>query len=223
MTFGRIDVDLPEQERLARRDFVRLRIAVARRPALDHVRDVDVAALEADRLDDLRQQLTGAADERLALQVFVRAGRFADEHQLAHSDCRRRRRPGVRPELVQLAARAVADVRAQSAPSSAADDSPDSAGSRRLADLRDARSAPASRLGSRRALAPGGSRETPATPSSAKNCRCSASRARSVIVDAGAARRARRAVARRDRARPTATSVLDMQRQRAARRRARRA
>ena len=51
------DVDLPEQERLARRDLVRLRIAVLRRPALDHVGDVDVVARQLDRLDDLRQQL----------------------------------------------------------------------------------------------------------------------------------------------------------------------
>ena len=36
-------VDLPEQERLALLHFVRLGIAVARRPALDHVGDVDVA------------------------------------------------------------------------------------------------------------------------------------------------------------------------------------
>ena len=58
------DVDLPEQERLAGLDFVRLGIAVLRRPALDDVGDVDVVALEVDRLDDLRQQLAGAADER---------------------------------------------------------------------------------------------------------------------------------------------------------------
>ncbi len=36
-------VDLREEERLARGDFVRLGLAVAGRAALDHVRDVDVA------------------------------------------------------------------------------------------------------------------------------------------------------------------------------------
>src|SRR5208282_4811256 len=33
-------------------------------------------------LDDVGQQLTGAADKRLAAGVFVGAGRLADEHQL---------------------------------------------------------------------------------------------------------------------------------------------
>ena len=32
--------------------------------------------------DDLGEQLSGAADERLALQVFVRARPLADEHQV---------------------------------------------------------------------------------------------------------------------------------------------
>ena len=63
-------------------DFVGLGIAVLRRPALDDVRDVDVVARQLDRLDDLRQQLAGAADKRHALLVFVGAGRLADEHQV---------------------------------------------------------------------------------------------------------------------------------------------
>src|SRR3954469_13287133 len=57
------DVDLLEQERLAGLHFVLLGIAVAGRPALDHVGDIDVLALQVDRLDDLRQQLAGAADK----------------------------------------------------------------------------------------------------------------------------------------------------------------
>src|SRR5688500_4514287 len=75
-------VNLPEQERLALLHFVRLWIAVARRPALDDVGDVDVFAPQIDGLDDFRQELSGAADERLPLDVFIRAGRFADEHQV---------------------------------------------------------------------------------------------------------------------------------------------
>ena len=63
-------------------DFVRLGIAIARRAALDDVGDVHVLARQADRLDDLGQQLAGAADERLALLVLVRARRLADEHQV---------------------------------------------------------------------------------------------------------------------------------------------
>src|SRR5205823_10323302 len=44
--------------------------------------DVDLVALEIDRLDHLRQQLAGAADERDALDVFVAARRLADEHEV---------------------------------------------------------------------------------------------------------------------------------------------
>src|SRR6185503_173281 len=97
------------QERFAALDFIRFGIAVLRRPALDHVGDVDVVARQADRLDDFRQQLPGAADERNALDVLVAARRLADEHQVgvrvadAEHDLRA-------SERVQLAARAVADV-----------------------------------------------------------------------------------------------------------------
>src|SRR5262245_15268691 len=103
------DVDLPEQKRLARLDFVGLRIAVARRAALDHVRDVDVLALEIDRFDDLGQQLTGAADEWNPLNIFIGARSLTDEHQIgfgiadAEHDLRAAQR-------VQFAACAVADV-----------------------------------------------------------------------------------------------------------------
>ena len=65
------------------RHLVGLRVAVARRPALDDVGDVDLVARQADRLDDPGQQLPGAADERLALPVLVLARRLADEHQSA--------------------------------------------------------------------------------------------------------------------------------------------
>ena len=69
--FGRDRGDLAEEKRLARRDLVRLRVPVFGRPALDYVRDVDVIALQPDRLDDLREELAGAADEWNALNVFV--------------------------------------------------------------------------------------------------------------------------------------------------------
>ena len=51
-------------------------------PAFQNVRDVDVRARKSGGLDDFREQLSGATDERLALFVFVRARRFTDEHQL---------------------------------------------------------------------------------------------------------------------------------------------
>src|SRR5262252_11209632 len=67
------DINLLKEKRLARLDFVLLGIPVLRRPAFDDVRDVHVIPLEPDRLDDLRQQLAGAADERDALDVFIAA------------------------------------------------------------------------------------------------------------------------------------------------------
>src|SRR5262245_23550390 len=105
------DIDLLKQKRFARLDFVRLRIAVARRPALDDVRDVHVVALQANRLDDSRQQLTGPADERNALDVLVRAWSLADEHQVGVgiANAEHNLPP---PHAVQLAPRAVADIRA---------------------------------------------------------------------------------------------------------------
>src|SRR5688572_17685341 len=76
------DVDLAKQEWLALLHFVGLGIAVPRWSTLDDVSDVDVLARQLDGLDDLRQQLAGAADEWLALDVFVGARRLADEHQV---------------------------------------------------------------------------------------------------------------------------------------------
>src|SRR5215467_4606608 len=105
------DVDLLEEKRLAFLDFVRLGVAVLGRTALDDVRDVDVLALQIDGLDDFRQELAGAPDKRDALDVLVRSRRLADEHQVcvriadAENDLRT-------PERVELAPRAIADVRA---------------------------------------------------------------------------------------------------------------
>ena len=103
------DVDLPEEERLAGLDFVRLGIPVLGRAALDDVGDVDVLALERDGFDDLRQELPRAADERKALLIFVASRSFADEHQVgfgvadAEHDLRA-------PQRMELAAGAVADI-----------------------------------------------------------------------------------------------------------------
>ena len=38
--------------------------------------------MQAGRLNDFRKQLSSLADERLALLVFIRARRLADEHEL---------------------------------------------------------------------------------------------------------------------------------------------
>ena len=98
MTRGRIELELTVEPRRARLDLVGLRIAVARRPALHDVRDVHVGAGQADALDELREELAGAADERLALQVLLLARPLADEHQTRRRRGRHRTRPAcVRP------------------------------------------------------------------------------------------------------------------------------
>jgi hypothetical protein len=70
---------LPLEEGAALGRFLGRRIAILRRAALEDVHDIDVAALPAAGFDDLGQELTRAADEGLALAVFVRARRFAEE------------------------------------------------------------------------------------------------------------------------------------------------
>src|SRR5262249_2573804 len=87
-------------------------VAVPRRPALDDVADVDVLAAKPHALgDDLREQLSRAPDERLALRVLVRARPFADE------DESRLRIADAEDEMAatrrQLAPLTVADVRAE--------------------------------------------------------------------------------------------------------------
>src|SRR5215469_14682771 len=77
------DLDLPQHVRLARRNLVWLRVSIFRRAALDNVADVHVGAREAHAaLDDVGEELTRAADERLALRVFIGSRAFADKHQL---------------------------------------------------------------------------------------------------------------------------------------------
>ena len=114
ITLGLIGSDLPHQKWRAGLAFVALRRAVPRRPALDDVRDVDFFAPQAHGFDHVVEQLSGAADERFALLVFVGARRFADEHQLgmriAHAEDNL-----LAPLLGQAAAGAVADIFADSA------------------------------------------------------------------------------------------------------------
>src|SRR4051812_19251906 len=101
--------ELAKQEWLARRNLVRFRIAIARWTALQHVRDIHIVARQPHRLDHLRQQLTGAADKRYALLVFVRARGLADEHhvsvRIADTEDNL-----LAPERMQLAPRALAEV-----------------------------------------------------------------------------------------------------------------
>ena len=57
---------LPEKKRRARRHLILFRRAIFRRPALHHVADVNVFALQSHGLDHLRQQFSRAAHERQA-------------------------------------------------------------------------------------------------------------------------------------------------------------
>jgi hypothetical protein len=58
---------------------VRLGLAVARRPALQDVADINILAPHSHGGDDARQELTRNADEWLATAVFIRSGCFAHE------------------------------------------------------------------------------------------------------------------------------------------------
>ncbi len=74
------EFDLAPDERQADRRLLRRRRAVAGRPPGHDVGDVDFRAVEADRRQHAVEQFAGTADEGQALDVFVAAGRFADEH-----------------------------------------------------------------------------------------------------------------------------------------------
>lgn len=81
-------INLLVQIRNARFHFLRSWLAISGGlagrvgPAFQNVGDVNVRARKSGGLDDFREQLSGATDERFALFVFIRARRFADEHQL---------------------------------------------------------------------------------------------------------------------------------------------
>ena len=65
--------------------------------------------LRGSIVDHLRQQLAGAAHERNALLIFVRARTFADKHQRRRSDCPSQTRCLLRC-FAQAAAVAIADI-----------------------------------------------------------------------------------------------------------------
>src|SRR5437868_5700019 len=72
----------PVQERPAGFDLVRQRVAVPRRAAPNHVRDVYVLTAKTDLSQQSREELPGSSHEGLALLVLVIARTFADEHDL---------------------------------------------------------------------------------------------------------------------------------------------
>ncbi len=71
ITFGRHQLDLPNEIRTACLHLVRDGIPVSRRPMLQHVADKHVVARELDRREDLVEQLAGRAHERASGLVLV--------------------------------------------------------------------------------------------------------------------------------------------------------
>jgi len=73
-------LDLLKQKRLAGLDFIRKRIAVVRRAALDDICDVDIGPRKADRFQELVQQAAGGSHKGFALPILVESWGFTDEH-----------------------------------------------------------------------------------------------------------------------------------------------
>jgi hypothetical protein len=61
------------------------RVTVLRRPALEHVGDVDVGAAQADAGKERVEKLSCSADERLTLTVLVEAGRLSDDEDVSRA------------------------------------------------------------------------------------------------------------------------------------------
>ena len=90
MIFGSSKRDLPLQIRQALGAFGRRRIPVTRRPALQHVGDIDLSARKTDGAQHGIEELTCAADEGLATAVFLGAGRLSDHQPVGVPDRRHR-------------------------------------------------------------------------------------------------------------------------------------
>jgi len=61
--------------------FIRLRVTISRRSALEHIGDVNIAGtIKCGGFQDCVEQRTGAPHKRLAGSVFLGPGRFADQH-----------------------------------------------------------------------------------------------------------------------------------------------
>ena len=72
-------------------------------PAFDRIGDEHIVACQTDGREHAGQQFPGAADERLALAIFVLAGSLADDHQ---------RRIGIADPADDLGARAADEASA---------------------------------------------------------------------------------------------------------------
>jgi len=72
--------------RLALCNFIRLRIAVSRRAALEHIGDVHITgAIECGSFQDRIEQRAGAPHKRLAGTVFLGAGGLSHQHPASRS------------------------------------------------------------------------------------------------------------------------------------------
>jgi hypothetical protein len=76
------DLNLRDQERPTPLDFFRLWIPVARRTALDHVRDVGLFSLEPGLLEKTVEQVPRSSDERLPLLILVGPRSFTDDQDV---------------------------------------------------------------------------------------------------------------------------------------------
>ena len=73
--------DLAVEVGVAGADLAGFRVAVVGRAALNDVGNEDLLPAHADGPEQAFEKLTGGADERPALLIFVEAGGFADEQQ----------------------------------------------------------------------------------------------------------------------------------------------
>src|SRR5450759_1401409 len=94
--------------RRARGHLLRQRVAVARRPALDDVGDVDLVAVDPNRLQQLVEELAGLAHEGQPLLVLVLSRGLAHDHD--PSLCVARARHRLRPRAMEGAKGAFLDL-----------------------------------------------------------------------------------------------------------------
>src|SRR5262245_24451784 len=79
---GPNELNLLLEEWLAGRDLIRFGIAIFRRPALHHISNINILALEPHSFrKDIVEQLPRPSHERLPLQIFVTTRSFTNEHQ----------------------------------------------------------------------------------------------------------------------------------------------
>ena len=79
---GAYELQLTKEVGLARGSLFRQRVAVARRPALQHRREVHLVEGQADAAEQPLEELSGPSRERRAFPVLVESRRLADEREL---------------------------------------------------------------------------------------------------------------------------------------------